>query len=55
MPRKNHTHTKPQGHKTKAKKNEPMFFSTEVKHPASKTVTLRVGEVSTQWAIKRGL
>jgi hypothetical protein len=54
MPRKNHTHTKAQGHKTQPKHREVMLFG-EVKRPISKTVTLKVGEVSTTWAIKRGL
>jgi hypothetical protein len=51
MGRKNHSHTKPQGHKT------PKAIPVTLDAPAPrkpKTKALRVGQVSDAWQARRG-
>jgi hypothetical protein len=52
MGRKNHTHTKPQGHKTR----KAVAVSVEAPAPRkpAPTKALRVGQVSAEWQSRRG-
>jgi hypothetical protein len=51
MGRKNHSHTKPQGHKT----SKALAVSVDTPAPRKpKTKGLRVGQVSAEWQARRG-